>query len=211
MGDRSSISSSLPGRDRHLVNHFTYSVAAKPGAKHYWKRFCTARVRTMKLNKDRSSRDPSLPSDKSLGTSHYRSVLSCLKSNEGRPYSVISGLLGGLRAVELISMAYIEARASGETRFVAIDGLCRNIVEECGTGWRSGKDWGRRQHLALSSWMSEVVTTGGNPDLLHQVKMIAKSLLGDSQVADDWIPLDNQDETLLCHFDRFWPRAVQSN
>lgn len=139
-----------------------------------------------------------------LKDSHYDSVFEVLKENEGRPYKELTQLVGGIPPIQLIKFAYDEARHRDDVRYVALDGLCRNIVENCSSGWNCGpkSDW--NQIKALSCWITEVSVTGGHSELKGIAESIAAALRQTSPSERNWVPLDNRDEHLQRLFDMYW-------
>lgn len=145
-----------------------------------------------------------------LKSRSFDSIIAFLRANEGKSYAQLTKQLDGVPQIQLISLAYNEGRQRNEVRFVALDGLCRNIVEKCDSGWRRGEkaDW--NQIRALSSWVSEVTTTGGNPELKDLVESIAEKLRSDLSIESNWVPQNNRDERLTKLFDEYWAYSTKS-
>ncbi len=132
----------------------------------------------------------------------YQSILDVLRAKEGAPYSVISNELGGIPQIQVISLAFEEAKAEGDLSWVVRDCLCRNIVESCGSGWGQGDDFKSNQMHALSSWISEVSGTGQNPNLKDQLRAMAREILT-MQLDPTWVPKSNSDPVLEKCFEQF--------
>ena len=139
-----------------------------------------------------------------LSDAGFESVSALLASIPGRPYREVARVLDeSVAPIQLIAAAYAEAKTEGTVREIAQDGLCRNIVEKCESGWGVGENAEWKTIKALSGWCSEVVTTGDNPNLDTIVSRIARRIR-EMEIPTGWIPQDSSDPIIEQVFGEIW-------
>ncbi|QDV42478.1 hypothetical protein Enr13x_23250 [Stieleria neptunia] len=129
---------------------------------------------------------------KTLG---FSSIIALLRSMEAVPYATVAEKIGGIPPIQIIALAFEEAKRSDSLEWVIRDCLCRNIVEKCRAGWDCGDNSRSNRTRAVGAWVTEVSRTGQNPELRERLLSMAKQLL-ESDVDASWIPKSNSDPVL---------------
>jgi hypothetical protein len=135
----------------------------------------------------------------------YADLTALLASMPLRAYSEVAQRIGPRVApIQVISMQFEEARARNTVRDAAMDSLCRNIIEELPNGWATGERAEWKAILALSSWSSEVQSTGRSPELKPVVHRIADHFRSQPPPTG-WLPTGPDDPFIVSAFDECWP------
>lgn len=130
----------------------------------------------------------------------YESVTSLLVAHPAVPLAGLTERNALCAApIQLVTMALREAKGEQGWQWLVADLLCRHIVDACGRGWRSGPKFRWSQTLALSSWISDVLSDGVHPDREDVLSRIATAILDDDLIEDTWVPSCPSDGVIRKH------------
>jgi len=130
----------------------------------------------------------------------YQSVTNLFAAYPAVPVCQIAERVG-IRAapIQLVSMALAEAKDLKAWHWLAADSLSRHIVDTCGGGWRVGPKCEWKQTLALSSWMSDVLSDSRYAQREEALSIVAKAMIDDHGIDDEWIPSGPCDSVIVRH------------
>ena len=128
------------------------------------------------------------------------SVTDLLVAHPAVPLARLAERVGLSAApIQLVAMALAEAKGQEGWRWFVADSLCRHVVEACGQGWRVGGKFRWDQTLALSSWMSDVLSDGRHAEREEVLTRIATSMMDDDLIEDAWVPSSPADGVIRKH------------
>ncbi len=136
----------------------------------------------------------------------YESVTTLLAAHPSVPLAILTERTGVRAApIQLVAIALGEAKSQESWQWLVADLLCRHVVDACGQGWRSGPKFRWSQTLALSTWISDVLSDGVHPEREDVLSSIAKAILEDELIEDAWVPAGPSDSVIRRHLAPLWP------
>jgi hypothetical protein len=140
-----------------------------------------------------------------VGELGFPSIAAYLESMPSATYEDIArSLHTEIAPIQVIKAQFEEATRTGALRNAAKDSLCRSIIERFPHGWNSGDSYKWTIVKALSGWSSEIIATGGHPELKDILHEIIKCIR-DAPPPNGWLPSGTNDPIIAGVFDKCWP------
>ena len=136
----------------------------------------------------------------------YESVTSLLAAHPAVPLTNLTERTELLAApIQIVALALGESNTPDRWQRLVADLLCRHIADTCRKGWRSEPQYRWSQTLALSSWISDVLSGGNNIGKEDVLSNIAKAIMDDDLIKDNWVPSSPSDEVISKHLAQLIP------